>query len=135
MTALTARADRRLIRPDRRSERFVLVELTAPPAAPRDDERPPVNLSFVIDRSGSMTGEKLDLAKRASWAEAESHLRRAVELDPAMMMYAVDLATLYGRADRAASRDSVLARIRTMPLVHPMDRTIRDATLARWTSP
>ena len=50
MPVLTARADRRLIRPDRHSERFVLVELTAPAALPREGARPPVNLAFVIDR-------------------------------------------------------------------------------------
>jgi Ca-activated chloride channel family protein len=66
MTAvtLTARTDRSLIRPHARSQRFVLVELTAPPAA-QVRERRPVNLSFVIDRSGSMSGGKLELAKQA----------------------------------------------------------------------
>ncbi len=64
MTRLTARADRRLIRPTDRSHRFVLVELTAP-SATRRRERTPVNLAFVLDRSGSMSGAKLDLAKQA----------------------------------------------------------------------
>ncbi|MGP1675421.1 MAG: vWA domain-containing protein, partial [Candidatus Limnocylindrales bacterium] len=64
MTRLTARADRRLIRPNSRSHRFVLVELTAPPAT-HSRERAPVNLAFVLDRSGSMSGTKLALAKQA----------------------------------------------------------------------
>jgi Ca-activated chloride channel homolog len=64
MTRLTARADRRLVRTNHRSHRFVLVELTAPPARQRR-ERAPVNLAFVLDRSGSMSGEKLALAKLA----------------------------------------------------------------------
>ncbi|MFI5199193.1 MAG: VWA domain-containing protein [Candidatus Limnocylindrales bacterium] len=59
-----ARSDRRLIRSTHRSSRFVLAELVAPPA--RDTQgRPPVNLAFVLDRSGSMSGEKLKLAMQA----------------------------------------------------------------------
>jgi Ca-activated chloride channel family protein len=64
MTRLAARADRRLIRLNHRSHRYVLVELTAPPATQQRD-RSPVNLAFVLDRSGSMSGAKLALAKQA----------------------------------------------------------------------
>ncbi|MDQ3938583.1 MAG: VWA domain-containing protein [Chloroflexota bacterium] len=58
------RTDRRYIRHAYRSNRFVLVEITAPPTR-QERPRPPVNLAFVVDRSGSMTGEKLRLAKLA----------------------------------------------------------------------
>jgi Ca-activated chloride channel family protein len=58
------RPDRRLIRPTYRSNRFVLAEVTAP-AARSERARPPVNLAFVLDRSGSMGGEKIRLAKQA----------------------------------------------------------------------
>jgi Mg-chelatase subunit ChlD len=61
---LRARPDRTLIRHHRRSRRFMLVEVTAP-AANRTHERSPVNLSFVLDRSGSMGGHKIRLAHRA----------------------------------------------------------------------
>jgi len=40
---------------------------------PRAEARPPVNLCIVLDRSGSMQGEKLTQAKRAA-IEAVNHL-------------------------------------------------------------
>ncbi len=60
----TVRTDRTLIRPTNQSNRFVLAEITAP-AARRERPRAAVNLAFVLDRSGSMGGEKLRLAKQA----------------------------------------------------------------------
>ena len=60
----TVRPDRRFIRPTYRSNRFVLVEVTAPPAR-TERGRPPVNLAFILDRSGSMGGDKIRLAKQA----------------------------------------------------------------------
>jgi Ca-activated chloride channel family protein len=64
MTHLTARQDRRIIRPTARSHRYVLATVVAPPAT-RVRERAAVNLAFVLDRSGSMSGGKIELAKRA----------------------------------------------------------------------
>jgi Ca-activated chloride channel family protein len=64
---LRVRTDRRLIRASARSERYLLVDVVAPTVA-RDParRRPPVNLAFVVDRSGSMSGHaKLTLAKQA----------------------------------------------------------------------
>lgn len=64
---LTVRTDRRLIRAHARSERFLVVEVVAPTAPPDPGRRrPPVNLAFVLDRSGSMSSrDKLPLARRA----------------------------------------------------------------------
>jgi Ca-activated chloride channel family protein len=63
---LTARADRRYIRSAYHSNRFVLAQVTAPHAhAEEGRRRAPVNLAFVLDRSGSMSGDKIHLAKRA----------------------------------------------------------------------
>jgi Ca-activated chloride channel family protein len=64
---LVVRPDRRLIRANGRSERFLLVDVVAPTVATDPARRrPPVNLAFVLDRSGSMGGHnKLSLAKQA----------------------------------------------------------------------
>ena len=64
---LAVRPDRRLIRANGRSERFLLVDVVAPTVAPDPTRRrPPVNLGFVLDRSGSMGGQnKLGLARQA----------------------------------------------------------------------
>jgi Ca-activated chloride channel homolog len=62
---LSIRTDRQLIRAQSRSNRYVLVSFTAP-AAPQRDNRMPVNVAFVLDRSGSMAGEnKFSLARDA----------------------------------------------------------------------
>ncbi len=60
----TARTDRRLIRIGSHSQRFVLAQVVAPQAA-TGRTRPSVNLAIVLDRSGSMSGDKLRVAKAA----------------------------------------------------------------------
>lgn len=59
------RTDRRLIADDSVT-RHVLVTIVAPEGATR--ERPPVNLALAIDRSGSMGGNKIRLARDAAVA-------------------------------------------------------------------
>lgn len=61
--SISVKADRTLIRVRGRSRRYLRVELRAPEAPAR--RRPPANLSFVIDRSGSMEGPKLEMARAA----------------------------------------------------------------------
>ncbi|RPJ66178.1 MAG: VWA domain-containing protein [Acidobacteria bacterium] len=58
------RIDRRFVRAEAPSTRYALVSLTAP-EAPRRAERQPVNVAFVLDRSGSMGGQKIRLACEA----------------------------------------------------------------------
>jgi Ca-activated chloride channel family protein len=61
---MTIQTDRTLIRADGKSRRYALVTFTAPDS-PRTSARPPVNIAFVLDRSGSMGGEKIALARQA----------------------------------------------------------------------
>jgi len=61
---LGLRADRLLLRAGARSHRFVCVELQAPETPPQAG-RLPVNLAFVLDRSGSMHGDKIKNAREA----------------------------------------------------------------------
>ena len=63
-TTLSVQPDRRLIRPNAHSKRFLLARIAAPRAT-TERARPPVNLAIVLDRSGSMSGEKLRVAKLA----------------------------------------------------------------------
>lgn len=67
---LTLSTDRALVRAGCHSVRYVTARYTAP-AAPRRRERRPLDLAIVLDRSGSMAGQKLKLARQAA--------RRAVE--------------------------------------------------------
>jgi Ca-activated chloride channel family protein len=57
-------ADRLLLRAGERSRRFVCAEIQAPDAPTRPG-RLPVNLCFVLDRSGSMHGDKIKHAREA----------------------------------------------------------------------
>lgn len=64
MTVLVLKADRRLSSEHGRDTHFVMLRLRAP-RLERTSDRPGLNLSLVLDRSGSMSGDKLQLAKRA----------------------------------------------------------------------
>jgi Ca-activated chloride channel family protein len=58
------RIDRHLIRAAGGSVRYALVSITAPEVPPREG-REPLHLSLVLDRSGSMGGAKIALAREA----------------------------------------------------------------------
>ncbi len=59
------RSDRALIRTAGDSRRFIMVSFIAPVAPPKAG-RKPINVAFVLDRSGSMAGErKIELVREA----------------------------------------------------------------------
>lgn len=60
-----AEIDRGVLPADQRVTAIVKVTLEAPPPAERKD-RPPVNLCLVLDRSGSMSGQKIEKARQAA---------------------------------------------------------------------
>jgi Ca-activated chloride channel family protein len=63
-TTFAVHQDRRYIRHTAHSHRFLVARIEAPRAT-GTRVRPPVNLAIVLDRSGSMSGAKIDIAKRA----------------------------------------------------------------------
>ena len=62
--SLSVRTDRKLVRAGASSTRYALVSFDAPEAPARQGRRP-VNVALVLDRSGSMGGEKIRLAREA----------------------------------------------------------------------
>jgi Ca-activated chloride channel homolog len=105
MNHLSVRADRRLIRPASRSHRFVLAAVTAPVAI-REGARSPVNLAFVLDRSGSMSGPKIRLARLA----VEEAIQRLLPTDRfSVVVYdeAIDVVVPNTTASAEAKRSAV----------------------------
>src|SRR3990172_10729782 len=92
-------ADRSLIRSTARSRRYLRVEIVAP----RHPSRVPVNLGLVLDRSGSMSGEKLDLAREGAIRAIQS-LRAEDRLSVIVYDEHVNVLIRSGAADDATKR-------------------------------
>ena len=87
----------------------VKVTLEAPPP-PSRDERPPVNLCLVLDRSGSMSGDKIARAKEA----AIEAVRRLSARDlVSLVVYDHEVETLVP-AQSAANIEWIESRIRSI---------------------
>lgn len=98
--------DRPLVRKES-GTRYVLARIVAPEGKPR--QRPPVNLGLVLDRSGSMTGEKIRLAKEA----AVSAIRRLEPRDRVAVVFYDDRIDVVA-ASTAASGEAVQAAVRAI---------------------
>ncbi len=117
-TPLTVRQDRRLIRPRWHSKRFVVARIAAPEAH-RSGGRAPVNLAFVLDRSGSMSGQKLTLAAQA----VEEAIGRLKDSDRfAVVVYDDEVETIVsGTQATSAARADAITRLRQVSARHMTD--------------
>jgi Ca-activated chloride channel family protein len=107
----TVRQDRRYIRGTSHSERFVLGRIVAPRAT-GERRRPPVNLAIVLDRSGSMSGAKLAIAKQAV-EEAIARLEADDRFSVVVYDDVVDVVIESTKASAEARRGAV-ERLRTI---------------------
>ena len=103
-----------------RSTRFYLVTTVVAPTIDERErsDRPPLNLSFIVDRSGSMSGGKLDLARQGV-EYAVSLLNRRDTISLLVYDDTVDLLVSQRKAGRDA-RDKAVRRLRR---VHPRGST------------
>ena len=101
--------DRALISAGTPSVRHLTVRITAPPRRKPETPRQPVAVSLVLDRSGSMDGRKIEMARKAT-AHAIRLLNERDRL--AVVVYDERIDTLL-EATRASSeaKESVLARL------------------------
>ena len=103
-----------------RSTRFYLVTTVVAPTIDERErsDRPPLNLSFIVDRSGSMSGGKLDLARQGV-EYAVSLLNRRDTISLLVYDDTVDLLVSQRKAGRDA-RDKAVRRLRR---IHPRGST------------
>lgn len=109
---LKVATDRTLIRAAATSTRYLQVQVGAPVAA-TSRRRPPLNVALVLDRSGSMGGEKLPRAVRAAIA-ALRHLTpddrfSVVSFDNTVC---IEVAGTFATPAALAEAEATLARLR-----------------------
>jgi Ca-activated chloride channel family protein len=106
---LKAKSDRPYIRSTSRSNRFVLAEITAPHQHANPDpnkQRTPVNLAFVLDRSGSMAGQKISMAKEAL-VQSVSRLQAQDRFSVVVYDDQIDIVIPTTTASADAKRDAI----------------------------
>jgi len=100
----------REILPAGKEQTAIIKVLLDAPEAPKDGERPPVNLAIVLDRSGSMSGAKIEKAKEAAIAA----LRRLGSRDLfSLVMYDHRVETIVP-VQSAANTEWIEGRIRSI---------------------
>jgi Ca-activated chloride channel family protein len=116
----SARTERTLIRATGGSERFVLIELTAPSARREPGHRrPQANLAFVLDRSGSMGGSaKFDLARQG----VLEGLRR-LDRDDRFCVVVYDNEIDVVVASTLATREAIQLAERSLAAIEPRGST------------
>lgn len=102
-----AELDRGVLPADQRVTTVVKVTLDAPPP-PEKKDRPPVNLCLVLDRSGSMSGQKIEKARSAA-IEAVRRLGRDDIVS--LVIFDHEVETLVP-AQSAANAEWIESRIR-----------------------
>jgi Ca-activated chloride channel homolog len=108
---LNIQTDRRLVRADAHSVRYVLVSFAAP-ESPNASKRDPVNVAFVIDRSGSMGGSKIRLAREAV-VQALRMLKPSDRFSVVCYDHEIDLVVSSTPASDEAVRNAI-ARVQEM---------------------
>jgi Ca-activated chloride channel family protein len=100
------RTDRALIPAGRSVTRYLTVTLTAP-TRERQRDRPPVHVALVLDRSGSMSGRKIDMARRAV-----DHAIRLLDTRDrlALVCYDTEIDTLLGATTATAEAKAAALR-------------------------
>ena len=111
---ITARWDNAYVPAGIASRRSLLLEIKAPPRLENRPQRPPINLALVIDRSGSMRGDRIEAAKAAA-ASIAAALTEADRLSVIIFDNLVELLLDGQVMDRAGQRhaDAAIARIST----------------------
>jgi len=102
---LTVATDRHLVRSRWHSQRFIVARISAPETRTGLD-RPPANLAFVLDRSGSMDGQKLRLAAQAV-EEGIGRLQPTDRFSIVMYDREIDVLVPGSLATPAVCRDAV----------------------------
>jgi Ca-activated chloride channel family protein len=101
----SAQTDRTAVLANRGGQRFVVAQIIAPTAS-KGVQRPNVDIAFVLDRSGSMAGQKFELARKAI-EQAIDHLSPNDSFAVVIYDDQIDIVQRATRATREAKRSAI----------------------------